>query len=187
MTAARAGPPRNAVDPARRDRPTHLVDASTSSTPTPAPWPCRRRCLLLESSLADNLPLFTLDTSLRGLRVTGLRRFPRGIRTRRSKSWPAARCRACSSRANRSPCRSITPACSSRGRSIRRSSSTARVHADDTDPVDWSSLQASLQPPGTVTARLVGDLRRPRRRSSATPGAATCRCSITGLVPGPAR
>ena len=57
--------------------------------------------------------------------------------------------RAGSSRASRSPSRSTTPACSSPGPLGNvSSSSTSTLHPARHDRLDWSSLQASLQPPG---------------------------------------
>ena len=62
--------------------------ANTGTAAMPAP------VLLLESSVADDQPLFTLN---KALVVSGLLDLgdPRGVFQRRSRSWPAARSRAC--------------------------------------------------------------------------------------------
>ena len=116
--------------------------SNTGTAAMPAP------VLLLESSVADDLPLFTLNKALvvSGFWTSAL---PQGYSTR-SRSWPAARSRACSSRANRSPCRSITPACMQPWNlSESQFKFDIRIfNTTDTDPVELGSLQSALQPAG---------------------------------------
>ena len=132
-----------------------------------------------ESSQPENLPLFTLNPSLV---VSGYwtsadsRRLSNSIEILATgKEVPG-----CSSRANRSRCRSITPACSSPGRAITTFKFELRLYTPR-DTTVRSTMPAGIEPPaaGHFEHGLVGHLQQRRRPSSAPPGAITSRCSTT--------
>ena len=152
----RAGRVRDPPDPPGRRWVAHLVERSTSSIPTGARPPCPRRssCWSPPWRTTGRCSRSTRPSSSRS---TGPWPSPPAIRTR-SRSWPAARCRACSNRASRSRCRSTTAACRSPGPASapRRSSTSTRGSSSRPTPT-WStgppcsprrSRTASRTPPG---------------------------------------
>ena len=110
--------------------------SNTGTVAMPAP------VILLESSVADDLPLFTLNPALQSL-VSGPPRF-RKVTPTRSRLWPVARCLASWSRGNRSRCLSITQACSSPGISANRNSSS--TCASSRPPILTSSIGPLCNP-----------------------------------------
>ena len=101
----------------------------------------------------DQKALLTLDSSLATQGLWTRQPCPPASATR-SRSWPAARRRACWSRANRSRCRSTMPAGNSPGTSAYPDFDPEVGIEDTTDttPIPWSTLQANFQPPNISTA-----------------------------------
>ena len=116
--------------------------SNTGNVAMPAP------VLLLESSNGRRTCRCSRLNSRCNHPASHLGHHPQGYSSTTSRSWPAARCRACSNRANRSPCRSITPAWSSPG-TVRETQFSFDLQVFTTaTPIRsiWASLQSSLQP-----------------------------------------
>ena len=158
VTAAGQANLRDPVDPAGRCRPPHLVNVLRRV------FQHRHRRHARAAAAArivgGGRPAAVHPRTSRSWSPgSGPRPSPRVIRTR-SRSWPAARSRACWSRANRSPSRSITPACSSRGiLSESQFKFDLRIFNTtdaDTDAIGASIAISPLQPAGISNAAGTG-------------------------------
>ena len=124
---------------------TLYVDYSnTGNAPMPAPL------LVLTAATTDGYQgaWLTLDRHIASGRRTWTSATPAGY-SNRWRFWPAAPRQACFSRASRCACRSIMPAGKPGSGLLSGMTFTlGAIQTNDTTPVDWSSMQASLQPAG---------------------------------------